>query len=248
MADLTGILPAALTIQQEAAAQAAVARAYSGWIDTRADTAGWPPATPGEYGSFSTLIDADTSALTGLAGDIARELGRVQLGSTLAEAAVKHTGAMVALYPTPRVARSLAVEGGEPVRDIHLTLAFLGDAADQRDPAALADIVRGWAASTPILTGVVSGTGKFTAGPDPVTYVSPDLPGLPAARQRLVDALIAGGYEPSQDHGYSPHMTVGYDDLDIEPRNLKLRFPRATLVLADRRQHFDFKGATTTDG
>lgn len=242
MASLIGILPVALTVDQEAAASEAVARAYREWLDGQPDAPATAPLGPGEYGAFSTLIDADASQRTALVDITRRELERLGMGSTLAEAAVKHTGAMVALYPTPAVARSLSVDGGEPVRDIHLTLAFLGEAADLPDHGALADIVRGWAASTPVLTGIVSGTGKFTAGPDPVTYASPDLPGLAAARQRLVDALTAGGYAPAADHGYSPHMTVAYDDRDIDVRNLKLRFDRATLVLANHRQNFDFKG------
>lgn len=242
MADLIGILPVVLTVDQEAAASAAVARAYGEWLDGQPDPPAADPPGPGEYGAFSTLIDADAGQRTALVDITRRELEQLRIGSTLAEAAVKHTGAMVALYPAPRVARSLAVDGGEPVRDIHLTLAFLGEAGDLPDHRVLADIVRGWAASTPVLTGVVSGTGKFTAGPDPVTYASPDLPGLPAARERLVTALKAGGYAPSEDHGYSPHMTIAYDDRDVDVRNLKLRFDRATLVLADRRQHFDFKG------
>jgi len=41
-----------------------------------------------------------------------------------------HTGAMVALIPTIEDAARLAVDGGLPVEEIHLTLAYLGEAAD----------------------------------------------------------------------------------------------------------------------
>jgi 2'-5' RNA ligase len=236
MADLTGVLPAILTDEQQTAAELAVGQAYDEWLGTGPDVVFDHP--------FAAVLDATPAALDDLAALTRSHLERLAAGAALAEAAEQHTGAMIALYPTPAVQRKLAIKGGEPVREIHLTLAFLGKAADLPDPERLADVVRGWAASTPPLTGVVSGTGKFTAGPDPVTYVSPDLPGLPAARERLVAALTAAGYEPADDHGFSPHMTVAYDDVDVEPPNLKLKFGRASLVLADRRQHFDLAGAT----
>jgi 2'-5' RNA ligase len=41
-----------------------------------------------------------------------------------------HTGAMVALIPTVEDAERLAVDGGEPAGQLHVTLAYLGEAAD----------------------------------------------------------------------------------------------------------------------
>lgn len=244
MADLTGILPVAMTAEQEAAASAAVARAYDAWLDDQPDApASVVPGSATEYPSFTVLVDA--GSLDDFSQRVASELAHLGApGLALAEAAVKHTGAMVALYPAAKVAKALAVEGGEPVKDIHLTLAFLGKAAELPDHAVLADIVRGWAATTPVLTGVVSGVGKFTAGPDPVTYASPDLPALPAARETLVAALAAGGYEPSTRNGFSPHMTLIYDDVDVSVPNRKLVFDKVSLVLAGRRLDFPLLGAT----
>ncbi len=45
-------------------------------------------------------------------------------------AAGGHTGAMIALVPAQADAERLAVDGGEPVDELHCTLLFLGDAAD----------------------------------------------------------------------------------------------------------------------
>lgn len=155
-----------------------------------------------------------------------------------------HTGAMVALYPEPTVARRLAQDGGEPVRELHVTLAFLGKAKDLADHDRLKQVVEGIAASTPPLTGEVSGIGLFTAGPEPVTYASVDMPGLPAMRERLVAALKGGGWPAANDHGFTPHMTLAYDDRarDLKLPNPKLRFTRLTLKLGDRSYHFPFGG------
>jgi 2'-5' RNA ligase len=51
-----------------------------------------------------------------------------------------HAGAMVALIPTVDDAQRLAVPGGEPAEQLHVTLAYLGEAA-ALDPAARQDII-----------------------------------------------------------------------------------------------------------
>jgi 2'-5' RNA ligase len=62
--------------------------------------------------------------------------------TTLTAAADVLGGAMVALVPTDADAKRLAIEGGEPVEQLHLTLAYLGEAAalDEIQRGAL----RGW--------------------------------------------------------------------------------------------------------
>lgn len=156
-----------------------------------------------------------------------------------------HTGAMVALYPTPEVAQQLAQPGGEPVEQLHVTLAYLGPAALIEDPAPLKRAVAEWAAKTHPLAGVISGTGHFTAGPDTVTYASLDLPALAAARELLVSALqyIA---TPSREHGFQPHLTLAYADLPgLQVPNLPIVFDTVSLVLAGERTDFPLYGTYT---
>ena len=160
----------------------------------------------------------------------------------LREAAVKHTGVMVALYPKPEVARAMAVEGGEPADEIHLTLAFLGDSADLEDAEGLAAVVAGFARSCPPLSGEVSGTGRFTAGENPVLYASADLPALPSNRERLIDALVAGGFPVSKSHGFTPHMTLAYDDREHDTKPRALRFTEVSLVVGGKRTDFALGG------
>ena len=164
---------------------------------------------------------------------------------TLAEAKAPPTGTMIALYPTPSVASKLALKGGEPKDEIHMTLAFLGKADKLPDPEGLKQAVADWAARTPPLDGEISGHGLFTAGPEPVTYVSPDLPGLPEARADLADALEQGEHPLSKDHGFTPHMTIAYTDRtkDLPDHGgRRVGFSKASLVIGGERHDFKLAG------
>lgn len=158
-------------------------------------------------------------------------------------------GAMIALYPPPGQARDLALDGGEPAEQLHITLAYLGDADQITDPARLRQLVAGWAASTPAITGSVSGHGVFTAGDEPVTYLSIDIPGLEPARDRLTDLLAAGGYPPSREHGFTPHITLAYQHRpgDVGARTEPLLFTDIALVLAGERQPIKLTGPVALD-
>jgi 2'-5' RNA ligase len=165
----------------------------------------------------------------------------------LAKADVQ-SGAMVALYPSPATATMLAQPGGEAPEDLHVTLAFLGDAADITDPGRLLQAVAGFAATVPPLAGEVSGAGTFTAGPEPCTYASIDLPGLPMVRERLIEALCGAGCEPSTAHGFTPHMTLAYDARQVQVPNLPLVFDAITVAIAGQRTSFPLSGVTAAAG
>jgi ADP-ribose pyrophosphatase YjhB (NUDIX family)/2'-5' RNA ligase len=174
-----------------------------------------------------------------------RRLTESHFDLELAEADSHHTGVMVALYPHPSTAKKFALDGGEDPDALHCTLAFLGKKDDLQDPDALKQAVSGWAARTPPLEGVVSGHGLFTAGETPVTYLSPDLPGLPAARDDLVSTLKDSGHPASAEHGYTPHITLDYADRtnDLpEHGGHKLKFKRAVLKIGDENHAFPLAG------
>jgi 2'-5' RNA ligase len=160
--------------------------------------------------------------------------------------AESHTGAMVALYPDQEVARRIAQTGGEDPAELHLTLAYLGPAADLQDPDRLADVVRGIAASTAPLEGSIQGAGVFNATQDGrCLYASPDVPGLPHARHHLVDHLGRAGYTVSSEHGFTPHITLGYEQPTREIPELPalpLRFTHMSLVRAGQREDFPLTG------
>lgn len=92
----------------------------------------------GDDPSFTLVKPADTwseaEVMLFLAGRLDAD-GNAVTGPLTAAAEV-HTGAMIALLPTDRDARRLAVPGGEPIDQLHVTLMYLGEAAawslDQR--------------------------------------------------------------------------------------------------------------------
>jgi 2'-5' RNA ligase/8-oxo-dGTP pyrophosphatase MutT (NUDIX family) len=159
--------------------------------------------------------------------------------------AATHTSTMVALFPDAKSRKEIASWGTETARDIHLTLAFLGKF--DGDEKALKEAVKAWAATCPPIHGEVSGTGYFTAGETNVAYASADLPLLPHNRERLVDSLRRAGFPPSMDHGFTPHITLGYGKEDVAAIVAKpkynLRFDKVTLAIGDRRFDFDLTGS-----
>lgn len=158
------------------------------------------------------------------------------------EKAAGNSGAMVALYPSPEVAQAIAQEGGEVAEELHLTLAFLGEADDLPDDVDLQKVVSGFAATAAPLAGEISGIGHFTAGPEPVTYASADVPGLPSFRERLCEALCGAGVEPATDHGFTPHITLSYDHREPDIPNLPLAFGEIRLVEADQSYTYPLTG------
>lgn len=150
------------------------------------------------------------------------------------------TGVMVAFYLPPELAAAVAVPGGEPTDQLHVTLAFLGEARDLTDPAGLQQAVEAWADECPLIEGEVSGVGLFTAGPEPVTYLSIDCPELPTARQRLVDGWLED--QPvSELHGFTPHCTLAYANLIDQVQAMggeSLTFDMVSLVIGSDRYDF----------
>lgn len=125
-------------------------------------------------------------------------------------------GVMVALYAPDDVAFNHAVDGGAPPTDMHLTLAYLGKVDDVPDPSALHAAVERFAADHAPLDGKVSGVGRFAGDGeegDPI-YLSIDSPELGKFREELVAAVEAAGYDVRKDHGFTPHVTLGYFPAD----------------------------------
>lgn len=150
------------------------------------------------------------------------------------------TGVMVAFYLPPELATTVAVPGGESTDELHVTLAFLGDARELTDPPGLQSAVEAWADETAPVEGEVSGVGLFTAGPEPVTYLSIDCPDLPGARQRLVDGWLED--QPvSELHGFTPHCTLAYANLIDQVQAMggeSLTFDTVSLVIGGDRYDF----------
>lgn len=120
---------------------------------------------------------------------------------------------MIALYPPPDATGRLAIDGGLPPGDMHLTIAYTGDAADV-DPQALAAVAQSLSARPPV-QGTVSGHARFTGGKDGDVIVAlVDSPALESLRADAMAALAAAGIAVPSEHGFTPHMTICYQDPD----------------------------------
>lgn len=160
-----------------------------------------------------------------------------------------HTGVMVALMVPPALARQIAALDGvtEPAETLHLTLAFLGDSSEQplaSNDARVLAAVRDWAVRQSPLKGTINGVGRFYNAESDGTnavYLAPDLPGLPALRQSLVEAIEAAGFDYAQNHGFTPHITVAYVPEDAPTPQVRIAAPvafdRVTLAWGDA--HYD---------
>ncbi|MFC0504234.1 2'-5' RNA ligase family protein [Micromonospora costi] len=170
----------------------------------------------------------------------------------------EHTGAMVALIPRAADAARLAVEGGEPVDELHLTLLYLGKAVDfsPKAQAAVVDAVRRATTDTPPVEahafavsvfnppGVTSADGRdrdtclvLGIGGDDLEYVQ--AVAASAARHAALQFQV----DVSKPHRpWVPHVTLTYtDDLSQIPalaaRTGPVVFDRVRVAFAG--QHID---------
>lgn len=170
--------------------------------------------TPPAIGTLKSLEDVATLYGVNVA---ASNLGTGEhVEVTIRAAAEVHTGAMIALIPTAEDAERLAVEGGEPVEQIHLTLAYLGKVADlgARGKQDVIDQVSTVANGLPRLEASVFAAAVFNpddADRDPcLTYllsgdVIDAVHDLIDQTLPLVDAPI-----PSQHRPFHAHITAAY--------------------------------------
>jgi 2'-5' RNA ligase len=127
------------------------------------------------------------------------------------------SGIMVALYLPPEIQDELAVDGGEPVQDLHVTLCYvpkLGD--DEKAFDEVCDRVRDVAEDFAPVQGWIGGVGRFNAsessdGKD-VFYASYNAPVLPVLQQKVTRAVDGRGIEVARKHGFTPHITLKYLD------------------------------------
>ncbi|MFD0352888.1 2'-5' RNA ligase family protein [Streptomyces sp. NPDC127110] len=130
-------------------------------------------------------------------------------------------GAMIALRLPPEVAAQIAHPQGTPAEQLHITLAYLGDAAALGGhPDDLRDIIAPAATGRAPLKGSIGGIGKFPdSGNGIPTWVPVDVPGLTELRQHIVETLGTSVYSEKVrgEHGFTPHITLGYDLPDVPP-------------------------------
>lgn len=179
--------------------------------------------------------------------------GEQQEAVFAASRAANADGAMVAAYPSPELARELAIEGGEEPEALHLTLAYFGKHAELtseqlRDIRAALEL---FAEDHDALSGEVSGIGRFaTRGEHDALWASVDVQGLARLRTELVEALEQAGVPPRSDHDFTPHITLAYLEpgspmpiQSLEPRALTI--DALELVVAGERTRFPLRSSAS---
>lgn len=168
------------------------------------------------------------------------EGGRLRLSDDAKPDGSHHAGGtMIALYPEPEIAAQIAVEGGLPAEDIHLTLAYLGT-EPPKYPLTLLQRLEDVARSRPPVLGTLTGNGSFTAGDEDCAVALVDSPSLVALASELRDTLRWSNMEADDQHGFLPHMTLKYGGESTELPPLDLRFDAIYLVAGGEKTRIPF--------
>ncbi len=171
------------------------------------------------------------------------------------------TGAMIALVPSPADCARLAVEGGEPVDQLHLTLVYLGDAVDfdDADRAALiaagGDMVKGWES----VAGVVFAPALFNpTGDEPCAVMLCSGAELAEFYETVMADVTEIVELPTDLHApWIPHVSVKYADMakpayefvtveDLSSKCGPIVFDRLRIAFGDEVTDIPFGGAAET--
>jgi hypothetical protein len=125
------------------------------------------------------------------------------------------TGGIIALYPRAVDAQTLAIPGGEPFADLHVTLVYFGDdvggLADNELPQVLHDLA---AAQPHPIEAHVFGHGIFNLNDAQfdaaAVYLVGDSPDLAPFRQQMLESSEQRFPLPAQHEPWIPHITEGY--------------------------------------
>lgn len=126
-----------------------------------------------------------------------------------------HTGAMIALVPSDADLARLALEDGEPAEELHLTLAYLGEAADISDEMRQQIITQAAQYFTsPVSTEAFSVNVFNPHNPEMATALVLGVKGeeLEGPRSNVVSAVRGFFNMPEQHAPWIPHVTMIYTD------------------------------------
>jgi hypothetical protein len=158
---------------------------------------------------------------------------------------VAYTGGMIALVPSKQDAAKLAVPGGDPVDQMHTTLAFLGGDVtgmpkEQQNALHRACAVMARQIGNPI-GGTAFGHAVFNPTGDNPAHVYMVNGPLTAAHHtaNAVGHAVLGGDMPVQHEPFIPHVTAGYN---LPAGNLThtgpVKYDRLRLALGDTVHDF----------
>lgn len=218
---------------------------------------GW--GTPGSFDRcVSSLRDDFPQDPEGLCANLYHEATGKWPGQNKSGADV-HTGAMLALMPTVEDAQRLALEGGEPADQLHLTLFYLGEAADWSEQQR-GDLISRVAAAARYLkpvAGRVFGGAQWNPASDEPAWVwnvgddlDQDSSRLQDAKYEITYALEDGHDDPELPQQYSPwapHICAVYGPDDwgsvLADRVGPVTFDRVRVAFAGQYTDIPLTGA-----
>lgn len=135
------------------------------------------------------------------------------------EFAANHEGAMLAVFAPPGIANRIAIPGGEPANDLHITLFYFGDNADLGDyeRKLILELTAGLTAEYPGLDVLLHGTEVFEENEERPLVARVWSPTLETFRGHLAERLDGAGIVYSKDYEFKPHMTLKYLNQESAP-------------------------------
>lgn len=128
----------------------------------------------------------------------------------------QYSGLLVSVWLDEQTSQAVSSAYGQPLSDLHITLHYCPNARQYGDSqmalalGQISDFARG----AESLQGKIGGIGRFNAsesseGRD-VIYGGVDVPGLAELREEIRLCLAMADIQPSNSHGYTPHVTLEY--------------------------------------
>lgn len=223
-------------------------------LDEAFDVSGTPMLYPGDPTAPAALtVNCRCIMRTAVAE------GNQDVDQEVTAAADVHTGAMIALMPTAEDADRLALEGGEAADQLHLTLYYLGDAADW-SPEQQGDLISRVAAAARYLKPVPArafGGAQWNPASDEPAWVwnvgndmDADGSRLEDAKYEITYALEDGHNDPDLPQQYtpwSPHVCAVYSSDDwsaaLADRVGPVTFDRVRVAFAGQYTDIPLSGA-----
>ncbi len=154
-------------------------------------------------------------------------------------------GIMIAFWVPHDIGQKLAVPDGELVKEMHLTLVYLGkaDKVESAKLGAVKSCLQKLAQVYEPMEGKVAGIGRFSNGEQDVLHACVDVPGMSAFREAIYAACQKLGVQPASNHGFDPHITMKYLD-EGEPSPMErleampIKFDHVWLCVGDARESF----------
>lgn len=161
-----------------------------------------------------------------------------------------HTGGMIALLPDAESAAKLAIEGGDPVAELHVTLFFIPDGIMKTEPQR--DIIRAILSNKlPMQTITAQVVGAGTLGDeDAKVYLLGDSFMMKIYQEDIERAMYraddsGSGYNGEQRSPWIAHLTTGYGKsvpLSKMTYRGEITFNRLRVAFGETYTDFDLDG------